>query len=199
MQHTRICVFIYSNINVFAFIYTYTYLYSVHKHLWPTVWTEMMSNCKQANGLSINKINRQKQQGQLQSAPLFPLFPLGVCPQANWWPLCGRRKGVGVGGHQQHLIKTQITETSGQCKKLFLRYISMWVCACLLLSVCVCECILEISSFQQHFRQLNHVRNEKWTCPRRMWPEQRRAGGGAFGAIILTRLQAGASKIYNMT
>lgn len=51
-------------------------------------------------------------------------------------------------------------------------YIHVCVCACLLLSVCVCECILEISSFQQHFRQLNHVRNEKWTCPRRMWPEQ---------------------------
>lgn len=128
-----ICVFIYSNTNVFAYIYTYTYLYSVHKHLWATVWTEMMSKL-QASKWLINKQNQSTEATRPATvSPLLPLFPICVCPQANWWPLCGRRKGVG--GNQQHLIKTQITETSGQCKKLFLVYISM--CACVFVAECV--------------------------------------------------------------
>lgn len=166
---------------------------SVHKHLRATVWTEMMSKL-QASKWFINKQNQSTEATRPATVSPPPPFAitLPVCPEANWWPLCGRRKAVG--GYQQHLIKTQITGTSGQCKKLFLVYIPK--CVCVL--VCVCRSILEISSFQQHFRQLNHVRNEKWTCPRRMWPEQL-GSGWCFGAIILTRLQAGASKIYNMT
>lgn len=154
------------------FIYVYVCMCSVHKHLRATVWTEMMSKL-QASKWFINKQNQSTEATRpaTVSPPPPPIATtLPVCPEANWWPLCGRRKAVG--GYQQHLIKTQITETSGQCKKLFLVYISK--------CVCVCRSILEISSFQQHFRQLNHVRNEKWTCPRRMWPE-RRAVGGALG------------------
>lgn len=126
---TYIHIHIFKYKCICIYLYTLVCVCSVHKHLRATVWTEMMSKL-QASKWFINKQNQSTEATRPATVSPPPPFAttLPVCPEANWWPLCGRRKAVG--GYQQHLIKTQITETSGQCKKLFLVYISLCVCEC---------------------------------------------------------------------
>lgn len=111
----------------------------------------MMSKL-QASKWFINKQNQSTEATVNLPSPLTLHSPLSLSPPSGQLMTTVQGEQGVECGYQQHLIKTQITETSGQCKKLFLVYI---------LYVCVCGCILEISSFRQHFRQLNHVRNEK--------------------------------------
>lgn len=170
------------------FIYVYVCVCSVHKHLRATVWTEMMSKL-QASKWFINKQNQSTEATRPATvSPPPPFANHSAClPWSQLMTTVWAEEGSG-----------RVSTTFNQNPNNRNFWPMQEAFPSLYIRVCVCRSILEISSFQQHFRQLNHVRNEKWTCPRRMWPEQL-GSGWCFGAIILTRLQAGASKIYNMT
>lgn len=177
--HMRKCI-------LHLFIYMYIDIYivvSVHKHLWATVWTEMMSKL-QASKWFINKQNQSTEATVNLPSPLSILLSLSTLRPID--DHCGGGVG-GLGAGCRVWVSTTFNQNPNNrnfwpMQEAFPSLYTLYPCVC----VCVCGCILEISSFRQHFRQLNHVRNEKWTCPPRMWPEQCSVVGVTLWAIILT-------------